>query len=463
MAKYDLRSEFISTNVEGIQSIPKEWRIKQVRYLLKDGAEGIKIGPFGSALKLEDMVDYGFSVYGQENVIKKDFSLGKRKISETKFQEMSVYRIFPKDILITMMGTSGKCEIVPSDINDGIIDSHLLRVRVKEDQILPEFFKLLIDKSPEISYQIQVFGKGSIMHGLNSGIVKSLNLPLPSIEEQKLILNFLDYETAQIDSLIAKQEKLIELLKEKRQAVISHAVTKGLNPNVPMKDSGVEWLGEVPEHWIVKRLKHISPKIGVGLVINPSTYTREEGVYFIFGGDVKEYEFDLSKTRRISKHDSDNLLPSRLNHRDLVSIRVGYPGVTAVVTKELEGANCASIIVIRRGKYNSDWLCAAMNIWVGRQQVELASYGAAQKQFNVADAIEFKFPVPPANEQDEIAIFVEETRKKFDNLSNKALQQIELLKERRTALISAAVTGKIDVRNWQHPNQKNNTHTELSA
>ena len=147
----------------------------------------------------------------------------------------------------------------------------------------------------------------------------------------------------------------------------------------------------------------------------------------------------------------------------IVSVRVGYPGITAVVTEELDGANCASIIVIRRGSYNSDWLCAAMNIWVGRQQVDLASYGAAQKQFNVADAIEFIFPVPPLNEQNEIASFVDNTRNNFDNLSQKAQLQIELLKERRIALISAAVTGKIDVRNWQNPNNNNEAKTEFSA
>jgi type I restriction enzyme S subunit len=216
-----------------------------------------------------------------------------------------------------------------------------------------------------------------------------------------------------------------------------------------MKDSGVEWLGEVPEHWHVKRLKPISPTIGVGLVINPSTYTTDEGVYFIFGGDVKEYKFDLTKTRRISKQNSDALQPSRLNYRDPVSIRVGYPGITAVVTKELEGSNCASVIVIRRGSFNSDWLCAAMNIWVGRQQVDLASYGAAQKQFNVADAIDFIFPVPPIKEQNEISKFIDSALERFNSLSVKAQEQIDLLKERRTALISAAVTGKIDVRNFK--------------
>jgi type I restriction enzyme S subunit len=279
--------------------------------------------------------------------------------------------------------------------------------------------------------------------------VAEYHLSLPALTERTRIAAFLDHETAKIDALIEKQQRLIELLKEKRQAVISHAVTKGLNPNAPMKDSGVEWLGEVPAHWITKRLKHISPKIGVGLVINPSTYTRDEGVYFIFGGDVKEYGFDLSNTRRMSPQDSNSLLPSRLNHRDLVCVRVGYPGITAVVTEALTGSNCASVVVIRRGEFNSDWLCAAMNTWIGRQQVELCSYGAAQKQFNVSDAIDFVFPAPPPHEQDALADYVSKELARFNVLISKAEEQISLLQERRTALISAAVTGKIDVRDWQ--------------
>ncbi|MGP3220940.1 hypothetical protein ACTVPT_25035 [Serratia bockelmannii] len=302
----------------------------------------------------------------------------------------------------------------------------------------------------------------SHMKTLGAGVRQTINYAdignslfcRPTFEEQKIIAAFLDYETQKIDKLIERQQQLIELLKEKRQAVISHAVTKGLNPDVPMKDSGVEWLGEVPEHWSIKRLKHISPKVGVGLVINPSSYTRDEGVYFIFGGDVKEYGFDLGKTRKISPKDSNNLLSSRLNNQDLVSVRVGYPGITAVVTKDLEGSNCASVIIIRNGEFNSGWLCAAMNSWVGRQQVELVSYGAAQKQFNVADAVEFIFPVPPYDEQVIISNFVKNSLDKFDTVSLQAQVQIGLLQERRTALISAAVTGKIDVRDWVAPDMQ---------
>ncbi|TXH68493.1 MAG: restriction endonuclease subunit S [Thiothrix sp.] len=206
------------------------------------------------------------------------------------------------------------------------------------------------------------------------------------------------------------------------------------------KDSGVEWLGAIPAHWEVKRLKHISPKIGVGLVINPSTYTKEEGNYFIFGSEVKEFGFDLSHSRRITQKDSDQLFQSRLSHLDLVSVRVGNPGLTAVVTKELEGANCASIMIIRKGNFNSYWLCAAMNSSVGRRQVEACAYGAAQKQFNISDAIDFIFPTPCNSEAEQIANFLDHETAKIDVLIEKQQQLIALLKEKRQAVISHAVT-----------------------
>lgn len=213
------------SGVDMLGALPSSWRVKQVRYLLRDGAEGIKIGPFGSALKLEDMVDSGTRVYGQENVIKKDFTLGKRRISEDKFQEMKVYQVYPNDLLITMMGTSGKCELIPEEADVGIIDSHLLRLRVKETEILPKFFRLLIDECYEIENQIKISGKGSIMHGLNSSIVKSLVLPVPCVSEQSEILEFVEQETSKVDFLVEKAHSIIAYTNERRTALISAAVT----------------------------------------------------------------------------------------------------------------------------------------------------------------------------------------------------------------------------------------------
>jgi len=276
-------------------------------------------------------------------------------------------------------------------------------------------------------------------------------LPLPSISEQTQIARFLDHETARIDALIEEQQRLIELLKEKRQAVISHAVTKGLDPTVPMKDSGVEWLGQVPAHWVRKRLKNISPFITVGIVVNPSDYVADEGLPFIYGGEVKEGFIEVYKARKISPEHSRKNRKTMLEAGDIVTMRVGYPGLTAVVPPECAGGNCASVMLVKRGDYDSHWLCAVMNSRLVRQQVEVVQYGAAQKQFNIADAIEFWMFEPPIEEQAMIAEFIGRQSSVFNALMEQSERSMLLLQERRSALISAAVTGKIDVRSWQPP------------
>ncbi len=282
--------------------------------------------------------------------------------------------------------------------------------------------------------------------GLAVEAVGNLFIPLPPNKEQQTIAAFLYREMGKIDALIAEQQRLVELLAEKRQAVISHAVAKGLNPNAPMKDSGIEWLGEVPEHWEVKRLKTISPFISVGIVVNPSEYVSDEGLPFIYGGDVTEGKIAFQTSRRITDHDSRRNEKTRLSAGDLLTVRVGAPGITAVVPPECEGGNCASVMYVRKGNFNSQWLCYSMNDKTVRYQVEVVQYGAAQEQFNISHAINFWISTPPQEEQNAIASYLDTETAKFDALMTEANRAITLLQERRAALISAAVTGKIDVR-----------------
>lgn len=443
--RYKSYSEYKHSGKDYYGTIPSHWKLEKIKYnSYVKGRQGWQ------NLRADEYRENGpylvtgshFDNYGGVDWKK------CHHVSQERYDRDRDIWINKKDVLVTKDGTIGKIAFIDNLPDNACLNSHLLIIRDLYERYDQKFLYHLLTSSCFKGF-IPTRQSGTTFMGITQEAIEEYPLLICPLKEQKNIAAFLDHETAKIDTLIAKQEKLIELLKEKRHAVISHAVTKGLNPDAPMKDSGVEWLGEVPEHWSIKRLKHISPKVGVGLVINPSTYTKDEGVYFIFGGDVKEYGFDLSNTRRISKEDSDSLLPSRLNHKDLVSVRVGNPGITAVVPEALQGANCASVVVIRSGKYNSDWLCAQMNSWVGRQQVDLVAYGAAQKQFNIADAVEFRFPYPPLVEQNDIAKFISSTLTKFDILIGKALRSIELMKERKNALISAAVTGKIDVRDWQ--------------
>ncbi len=269
---------------------------------------------------------------------------------------------------------------------------------------------------------------------------------VPPLDEQSAIATFLDRETGKIDALIAEQEKLLALLAEKRQATISHAVTRGLDPDVPMKDSGVPWLGEVPAHWEVQRLKTLSPSITVGIVVNPSDYVSQSGLPFIYGGDISEGHISIETSRRIEPADSAKQAKTQLRTGDLLTVRVGAPGVTAVVGEECEGGNCASVMLIRRGDFNSNWLCFAMNSRMVRYQVEVVQYGAAQEQFNIGHAINFCILTPSRDEQTELAGRLSEMVGQIVSLSEEARRAIGLLRERRSALIAAAVTGKIDVR-----------------
>jgi len=442
-AKYQAYEEYKDSGVEMLGALPSIWCTKQVRYLLKDGSEGIKIGPFGSALKLEDMVDSGTRVYGQENVIKKDFTLGKRKISQSKFEEMKVYQAFTDDLLITMMGTSGKCELVPEDADVGIIDSHLLRLRVKESEILPRFFRLLIDECYEIENQIKVSGKGSIMHGLNSSIVKSLTLPVPNPSEQIAILNFLDHETAKIDTLIEKQQQLIKLLKEKRQAVISHAVTKGLNPNAPMRDSGVEWLGEVPEHWdVLKTKRFFSLECHHAPINNDmellSVYT-DIGVR-----PRKELEQKGNKASTTDGYwivKKDDLIINKL---------LAWMG--AIGYSDYDGVTSPAYDILRkRRNLNTKFYHYLFRTKLAQSEFKRWSRGIMEMRLRLyfEELGKISMPFPPEKEQNEIVSKIEKLEAQYDEIIEKSDTQIKLLQERRTALISAAVTGKIDVRNWQ--------------
>ena len=298
---------------------------------------------------------------------------------------------------------------------------------------------------------------GEQRDGLNLDILGSIPVLLPK-SEQRAIADFLDRETARLDTLVGKKRELIQKLKEKRTVLISRTVTRGLsaaaaaqaglNSHSKLKPSGIEWLGHIPEHWGTRKLKRISDVITVGVVVNPSSYVTDEGVPFLLGGDIREFRIDTHNCNYCSRESSNGpLRKSRLDGGDLVVVRVGYPGVAAVVPDELSGSNCASMMLVRRHKrFNSQWLAYVFNSQSGRDQVEIVQYGAAQKQFNISHAVEFEFPFPPLPEQNKMADYLDGETAKLDRMMEKVEAAIEKLQEYRTALITAAVTGKIDVR-----------------
>lgn len=300
------------------------------------------------------------------------------------------------------------------------------------------------------------FGKGIVadLWSTNYSDMKNIIIPVPPDDEQAAIANFLDCETAKIDNLIAKQEQLIKLLEEKHQATISHAVTKGLKPDVRMEDSGVWWLGRIPESWTVTYLTHLvcdDRKIMYGIVLPGPNVA--DGVPIVKGGDVKPGRLRLDRLCKTTFEIESSYVRSRLREGDLVYSIRGTIGDVEIVPAEIEGANLTqdAARIAPKPHVCNRWLKYTMQSRPVYSQLEVGSLGAAVRGVNIRDLKKAVVPVPSDDEMVEIANFLDIATDEYNRLSGLGRKQIDLLKERRTALISAAVTGKIDVRNVAQP------------
>ena len=283
---------------------------------------------------------------------------------------------------------------------------------------------------------------------INASALVGIKVPLPSIPEQQTIATFLDRETAKIDALITEQQRLIELLKEKRQSVISHAVTKGLNPSAPMKDSGIEWLGKVPEHWEVCAIKRMTLLITDGAHISPET---GGGVYdFISTKDISDKGIDFEGWLKTTSSSYEYLVRTGCQPicGDILFSKDGTIGRTVVIKDQRDFVVASSLIIIRPDSDILDssyfnYLCQSS---VVVQQVEGFVKGAGLPRLSIQNLLKVFGVFPSFVEQHSIVTFLDRETAKLDTLTAEAKAAITLLQERRTALISAAVTGKIDVR-----------------
>jgi type I restriction enzyme S subunit len=288
---------------------------------------------------------------------------------------------------------------------------------------------------------------------LSNSDFQKLKLYLPSVSEQNQIARFLDHETARIDALIEEQQRLIELLKEKRQAVISHAVTKGLDPTAPMKDSGVEWLGEVPAHWAVRKLKNLVSVRG------GSTPSKEVERYW--EGDIPWVSPKDMKSERI-RNSIDHVSDSAIEDGGLNMVKSG--AILIVVRGMILIHSVPVAITDVDVTINQDMKAMSPSAEISSDYLSLMLQGVRDAVFQYIDSsahgtrkLEWErfelinLPIPSRPEQIRIVSFIEKQKRAIDDLTGQAASAITLMKERRSALISAAVTGKIDVRGWQPP------------
>ncbi|MEQ1452786.1 restriction endonuclease subunit S [Acinetobacter seifertii] len=446
MAKYQKYIEYKDSGVEWLGEIPKHWQSVPSRGVVEHIVEKNSDNALSNYLSL--MANIGVIRYED-----------KGDIGNKKPEDLSKCKIVRKGQLVinSMNYSIGSYGMSPYD---GIC-SPVYIVLQSLSGIYLERFALRIFENSFFQKYLSTFGNGILEHraAINWDDIKGKYVPLPPLIEQENILNFLDYETAKIDGLIAKQEKLIELLKEKRQTVISHAVTKGLNPNALMKNSGVEWLGEVPEHWRVCRLKHVG-YIQSGIAKGKDLKDKISiSVPMLRVANVQDGYLNLDEVHQIDI-EPEQLERYLLQNGDVLMNEGGDNdklGRGAVWRNEIK--NCIHqnhVFAIRTTLIEPEWL----DILTRASYAKFHFFRQSKQSTNLASISvtnikETPILVPPKNEREQILSYLNKQFDRFSKLENRCYQQIELLKERRTALISSAVTGKIDVRHWQNSNKNN--------
>lgn len=294
------------------------------------------------------------------------------------------------------------------------------------------------------------YATNTALPSMTKGVLSAHAVARPPLPEQHAIAAFLDRETAKIDALVAEQEKLVALLKEKRQSVISHAVTQGLDPSVPIKDSGVEWLGDVPTHWEVRKVKQLSSRISSGKTpLGGNETYLDEGVLFLRSQNVYDDGLRLDDAVFISEETHQAMAVSAVQPNDiLLNITGASIGRSCLVPKEFSASNVNQHVCVIR---LVDEEAVPFVAWffksdVAKNQIDLAQNGAAREGLNFEQIGAMLLPLPNATEQFQIQSFLDAETAQLDALTTEAHSAIALLQERRTALISAAVTGQIDVR-----------------
>lgn len=415
MAKYKAYPEYKDSGVEWLGLVPESWTVCRLKNLAT-----IKNGQDYKFIQTDD----GYPVMG----------------SGGQFTFASKFMYDKPSVLLGRKGTIDK----PLYINEPFWTVDTMYYTELNEGFDAKYLHYLA-----LTIQFSRYSTNTALPSMTQEHLSNYKFSVPKAEsERKKITEFLDIETAKIDNLLEKQQQLIELLKEKCQAVISQAVTKGLNPDVPMKDSGVEWLGEVPEHWGVTRAKFIS-KIFVPQRNKPELNS-DSGIFWVTMENMSQHYITYSHQRvsdLAASQSGSKILPKGA----VIASCVGNFGVAAInkvdviINQQLQAFQPVNMI--------ADYLLAIVSI--SKNYFELIGTAATLIYVNKEGFENLPVLVPPESEQNSICKFINDNNEKFELLINHSIKQINLLQERRTALISAAVTGKIDVRDWVAPDTQN--------
>jgi type I restriction enzyme S subunit len=414
------------SGVEWLGDVPEDWEIKKLRYLAL-----LKSGENITSEQLEE--EATFPVYGGN---------GLRGYS-TRFTHDGDY------VLIGRQGAL--CGNINYAKGKFWASEHAVVV-----QPLAKFATFWMGETLR-AMNLNQYAVSAAQPGLAVDKVSALKIPVPPSNEQRAIADFLDRQTARLDTLVGKKRELIEKLKEKRTALISRTVTRGLppaaaraagvNPKPKLKPSGIEWLSEIPEHWDVVAYKRVCTRVDVGIAEAATHAYTDDGVPIIRSTNVKPNRLDTSDVLRIEPWFAEKNLSKTLHAGDLVTVRTGYPGTTAVIPPDFEGSQCFTLVISTpKRTAHGPFFSWVMNSDPGISYFETEGWGTAQTNISVPIVQFMPVPRPPVSEQRAISGYLDHETAKLDRMMEKVKAAIETLQEYRIALITAAVTGKIDVR-----------------
>lgn len=356
------------------------------------------------------------------------------------------------DLLVSEGGDVGRSAIWRNEVANCHFQNSVNRVRALTDS-RTDFLFYWMSTIKAKGYVDVLCNKSTIAH-FTAEKVAAVPVPVPTPDEQAAISAFLDRETAKIDGLVAEQKRLIALLTEKRQAVISHTIARGLNSDVPMKDSGSEWLGEIPAHWKLRRIGSVSTKITNGYVGPTRDILVDDGVRYLQSLHIKRNQINFHSPYFVTEEWNQQHVKSILKAGDVLIVQTGDIGQVAVVPREFAGCNCHALIIVSPADdvLQGEWLAWVLNSAYGLSALLAIQTGALHPHLNCGNVKDVAIPLPPIDEQSTLVAHIENRTRDFDRLIDEAQSAITLLQERRAALISAAVTGKIDVRGVISPN-----------
>jgi type I restriction enzyme S subunit len=330
---------------------------------------------------------------------------------------------------------------------EGIITSAYLNLRLKP-----------IADNKFYSYFFRGIDNNKVIYGLGSGLRQNIDFrdfrrfkfPYPPLVEQSAIASFLDRKTTQIDQAIAQKERMIELLKERRQILIHNAVTRGVNRDVKMKHSGVEWIGEIPEHWEVKRLKEICKaygRIGFRGYATADLVIEGEGAITISPSNIKEEFMTFEKCSFLSWEKYYQSPEIQIFENDILMVKTGSTfGKTGIVKNLSQAATInPQLLVLKEIKINPEYFYVLLKTSIVQYQVQTEVIGSTIPTISETKILNFIVVLPPKIEIDEIMVFIENVKNKLANAISLKEQEIEKLREYKATLINSAVTGKFKV------------------